>query len=94
MGSRDVQVFKAEAFFASEIREARRKGFELQVGVGRKGVRARLLPLTPSSRAACHAINAGSFEARCEVPPGEDGLDVLRDTIRAVLEHAETALAA
>lgn len=94
MASRDVSaVFDAEVYFHSEIAEARRKGFELQVGVGRKGVRARLVPWSSSARAACALINAGSFESRCEIPEGGDGLDALRETIRAVLDHAKQALA-
>lgn len=88
-----VKVFRMDDYFASEVREARRKGFELQVGVGQKGVRACLVPLSSSARAACHSKGAGSFEARCLVPEGEDGLDAMREAIRAVLEHAKQALA-
>lgn len=88
-----VAIFRAEDVFRAEIREAERRGFELQVGVGRVGVRARLLPVTSQARAACAVIDAGSFEARCPVPEGADGLDVLRDTIRALFEHAQAELA-
>lgn len=87
-----LQIFKAETFFASEIKEARRKGFELQVGVGRKGVRARLVPVAPFAIAACHARGAGSFESRCEIPPGGDGMDGVREVIRAAFEEMERVL--
>lgn len=93
MSAEGLSIFKAEDYFASELREAKRKGFELQIAVGQVGVRARLVPLVPSTVAACHAIGAGSFEARCPVPEGENGLDAMRDVIRAVLDHAAQVLA-
>lgn len=89
----DLEVFSADEFFASEIAEARRAGFELQIGVGQKGVRACAVPWSSSSRAACHARGAGSFEARCVVPEGDDGIDAIREAIRAVLDHAKQAIA-
>lgn len=87
------EIFRADVVFASEVAEAERQGFDLQVGTGRKGVRACLVPQSSSARAACAVLGAASFESRCEVPPGGDGLDALRETIRSVLDHAKQAMA-
>lgn len=91
--SANGEIFRADVVFSSEVAEARRHGFDLQVGVGQKGVRACLIPWSSSARAACALIGAASFESRCEIPPGGDGMDALRETIRAVLDHAKQAMA-
>lgn len=79
--------------FASEITEARRLGFQLQVMVSEPGIAAaRLTPQTERALQLCKQNDgAGAIEATCAVEDEANRLDITRDTIRTALQMARDA---
>lgn len=89
-------AIKATDIFGSELAEARRLGFQLQLLADEPGiVAARLVPVTSRARAACRHQGEGvkAIQAHVALGEGEERLDALRDTIRKALELAREALA-
>lgn len=89
-------AFKATDIFRSEIAEATRLGFRLQLLPDQPGiVAARLVPATPRARAACFQKDDGvkAIQAHVALEHERDRLDATRDTIRKAFELAREALA-
>lgn len=90
-------VVKPREVFASEIAEAKRLGFEVQVAQGDASLAVRLVPVTlKAKRAAAIAAPDRStplIEATCVMHNREELLDRMAETLGAALGLARDALA-
>jgi hypothetical protein len=86
----------AAEIFASEVEEAKRLGFKLQLNLGGQlSIAVRLIPQTKRARVIAGVATSykspGFIEAPCAVPEDattSDRLDLARDAIRSALELA------
>lgn len=93
---------RATDAFASELADARRLGFRLQVNIveppavgGSFAVAVRAMPATPRATAAVAAATGGEFggiEATANVDDGQDVADALRLCIAVVLDRAREVI--
>jgi hypothetical protein len=84
--------------FAAEGAEARRLGFEMRLlhDEDERIVRIRLTPQNERLRARCIILSAGegdAIEAGCNYTAADNVADVIRDTVRVVLERAREVTA-
>lgn len=74
--------------FASEMREAARLGFKLQIAPDPKNARVRLVPDSLHAKTLCKRHDAGYIEARCPVQSEDDRLDAIGESIAEALALA------
>jgi hypothetical protein len=85
-------VVSAATLFRSEIVEAQRLGFQLQVNLNAGQVTARMQPRTPSAHAACERATGKTNQAiEASQPVGHptQQADCLREAIAAALGMAK-----
>lgn len=75
--------------FASEMREAARLGFKLQIAPDPKNARVRLVPDSLHARTLCKRHDAGYIEARCPILSEDERLDAVRESIAEALTLAK-----
>jgi hypothetical protein len=86
----------AAILFRSELAEAKRLGFQLQVRTDAGQVTARMQPRTPSAHAACERATGKTNQAiEASQPVGHPGqtADCLREAIHSAVLMAKDVIA-